>query len=945
MNARRDPWLDADLDRFGIFVPAIMSAGLLFSVITLLRDAMHAHRHGHRDRRVHIAAATTAAHVVSGRDASATLGLALRPRLAYLLTSLTCLFVAIYVVIGAVGNYGKPGGYVGDIAWLLALSLVSGVLLLWLAVGSGLLYARFPHTPAWTTELLLSTPLGQPPRHGEPEGGARRFALGWAAVVSTGLFGVVTLGVASARSSFQAADRRVLEEITRWTWLEHFEWVNVLGRSEVAVAVALVIGVATLRCLPFATAYLSSVLLAFGASTVVRQLVERSRPPGTSLTGWEDSYPSGHVAQVVLLAGLVPLAARVLTGRRWVVWPVGFVALVAAVLAALLRVHHSLHWPTDVIGGALLGGTMVWIVCWVLETPEWHRRCHHCPWEATPGPEHTVVHLDEWLHGPIRLLALTWALVAIGFFAVLTATAGIPRDPDGESVGEMVSVVGTYAALVVLALAWLVALRWPGLGAFGIAIGGLVLGALSSVAYHPFISLLVAAAFGIPAVALWLGWQHRRTRRSLVVLAAVTTTMAVGVYGVAASVNDRFFGPAHPQSDTPALVIDRVAWAWAGAVTAEGFEAVAHLQDEADEVALLAFDGDGEVSARSPSVEPPDSGVVRLRVDGLEAGTPYRWAVEVDGRVDASRGRGEVTTAPDGPADLRIAVGSCARTGSNGKVFDAIRALEPDLYVISGDAHYGNPGEPDIGLYRTLIGRLLSAPAQAALYREVPVAYVWDDHDYGPNDADSTSPTRETAWQAYRELVPSYAAPDGPINQAFSMGRVRVVMTDTRSAKTADTMLGTEQLAWLLDELRTAATSHAAVLWVQSVPWIAPTDPARDDWGAYSQERQQILDVIHEEGIDNLVMLSGDAHMVALDDGTNSGGFPVLHAAALDRPGNVKGGPYSEGAYPGAGQFGLVEVDDDGGDRVEVTLSGRTWEGEVLVSRTFAFDVPDGARP
>ena len=62
-------------------------------------------------------------------------------------------------------------------------------------------------------------------------------------------------------------------------------------------------------------------------------------------------------------------------------------------------------------------------------------------------------------------------------------------------------------------------------------------------------------------------------------------------------------------------------------------------------------------------------------------------------------------------------------------------------------------------------------------------------------------------------------------------------------------------------------------------------------------------------------MLSGDAHMLAIDDGTHntyggSGpGFPVFHAGALDRPGSLKGGPYSEGAVPDGGQFGVIEVD------------------------------------
>ncbi|MFP5487974.1 MAG: hypothetical protein ACLGHQ_06675 [Acidimicrobiia bacterium] len=102
-----------------------------------------------------------------------------------------------------------------------------------------------------------------------------------------------------------------------------------------------------------------------------------------------------------------------------------------------------------------------------------------------------------------------------------------------------------------------------------------------------------------------------------------------------------------------------------------------------------------------------------------------------------------------------------------------------------------------------------------------------------------------------------------------------------------------------------------------------------------------------EHDIDRLVTLSGDAHMVAIDDGTNTGyaddgepWFPVLHAAALDRPGHTKGGPYSEGAVPDGGQFGLVEVSYVGnGDdtAVRVRLSGLDWTGATLLSYEVTF--------
>jgi hypothetical protein len=154
-------------------------------------------------------------------------------------------------------------------------------------------------------------------------------------------------------------------------------------------------------------------------------------------------------------------------------------------------------------------------------------------------------------------------------------------------------------------------------------------------------------------------------------------------------------------------------------------------------------------------------------------------------------------------------------------------------------------------------------------------------------------------------------------------------------------MLGAEQLDWLERELRAAATTDEVVVWVNGSPWIEARESGGDSWGAYATERSRIAAMIEGAGLtDRLVMLSGDAHMVAIDDGTNSGygptgaGFPVFHAAALDRPGGVKGGPYSDGTHPGAGQFGMVDVVDDGGPVVTLVLTGRTWDGRILAQRT-----------
>jgi phosphodiesterase/alkaline phosphatase D-like protein len=939
-RVKEDWWADADVDRAQIFVPAIMGAGILVSMFTLFRDALHGRRRHGRARQTALHARAAAHFVRTAEPPDSALRAGLRPRVHYVLLALSAGALAAYGARGATKNYAQAEGlFGGGVAWMYATLLVAAAGLVAVAATSAVTAVTWPSPPRWQRPLLARTPLGEEPVDPSDRRHLGVVLLGWAAVLTGAGAAQFVFTVSGAPQLLAEFDDEVgaagAASGVPWEWL---------GTAPVAVGLAVVVGLVSLRCPTFALGQLAVVVGALVAHGLFTEFAPRAHPPDGPLAGLTDSLPSASVLQATLFAGFLSLAVFVRTRRR--TWALLTLAVTAAgvLVIAVLAVRDRLHWPSDVGAAVLAGLALVLATWWAMERADRHRRCVGCPWEPADGTHAApgllpVTPAQERKARRNSRLGLAAVLV---LFVVLALVEGLPTSPDGETMGPGFARTLQLALLGLVVLALLVALRWEAVGAALAALAGTLLAVFAAITYRPWVSLLVAVLFLAPAVGFWLVWQHRRTLRSVTVLALATALVLSLAYGASAVVYDRFYGPAHPLSGSVALPVEGVVWAWAGAVTGRSAQVVAELAPGAREARLVVRDGDDRREIRSAVVAASPAGTVRLAVDGLTPDTAYAYTVEVDGTADRTRGAGVFSTMPEGPASFTLAVGACARTGSSGAVFDAIRDVDPLLYLQLGDLHYGNIARDDVVAFGDRYRDVLTAPSQAALYRSVPVAYVWGDHDFGGNDADSTSPSRTAAREAYRAYVPHHELAEGDggsVYHAFTVGRVRVVMTDTRSERTATSMLGERQLAWLEDELVTASREHALVIWANPDPWVAPDEPGRDDWGGYAAERQRIADVLAGASVDNLVMVSADAHMLAIDDGTNTdyssaggAGFPLLHAAALDRPGSFKGGPYSEGAFPGPGHFGTVTVEDDGGDTVDVELAGRNWRGEVVVS-------------
>lgn len=568
------------------------------------------------------------------------------------------------------------------------------------------------------------------------------------------------------------------------------------------------------------------------------------------------------------------------------------------------------------------------------------------------------VHIPEPAAMRMRVVARLLGLVSSLVFIVLALEDATPR----SSYLNEWEVPAQLSFLAVAVTGYLLALRFEGAGGGLMVLGAIGLGILASVEYQPLLSLFACLAFLVPGALFLLAWQRTRSGWSIMALVAVMAILAAAGWYGSEQVYSYYFGPTHPESSLEALPVDIVEWVWAGGATASSVTVTAKLADDSGDVRLALSEKPGMPDAVYSSAfaanDDANQRIVSFAIDGLLPDTRYFYAVEADGEMDLTR-QGTFRTFPAGAASFTFAFSSCARTGSNGSVFDAIREHDPLFFLATGDLHYSNIEVNDPDRFRDALDDVLTSPAQSALYRTTPVAYTWDDHDFGGNGADGTSASAPAAQTVYRQVVPHYPLPAGdgasPIYQAFTVGRVRFIVTDVRSERSpasdpdgpAKTMLGAEQKEWFKSELLAAKGRYPLIVWVNADPWIDEAGPGKDTWGGYATERTELANFIAGNEITGLVMLSGDAHMLAIDDGTNSdysdeggAGFPVMHAAPLDRRGSVKGGPYSEGTYPESGQFGLMTVTDDGGGTIEVTWTGRNYQDEEVVG--YSFRVPVG---
>jgi alkaline phosphatase D len=335
---------------------------------------------------------------------------------------------------------------------------------------------------------------------------------------------------------------------------------------------------------------------------------------------------------------------------------------------------------------------------------------------------------------------------------------------------------------------------------------------------------------------------------------------------------------------------------------------------------------------------------VKVDATGLIAGRAHYYRFWLEG---VSSPIGRTKTAPlDGVQHLRFGVVSCS-SFSHGyfHVYERL-AERPDLDAILhlGDyiyeyasGGYGSlrdyePAHEIVSLedYRTRYSQYRRDEQLQAVHRQHPFICVWDDHE-SANDswsggAQNHQPDTEGEWadrkaaaqQAYSEWMPIRAESPEVIYRRLRYGDLaELFMLDTRlvgrdeqggpadAADESRTLLGFDQEAWLEQGL-VSTTAQWKLLGQQVM--IAPlelngTAINFDQWDGYDAARERLLGFIEDEGVDDVVVLTGDIHTSWASDVPSK-------SSSYDRA-KQKGSILTEFVTPAVTSPGLIEGADN----------------------------------
>jgi alkaline phosphatase D len=259
-------------------------------------------------------------------------------------------------------------------------------------------------------------------------------------------------------------------------------------------------------------------------------------------------------------------------------------------------------------------------------------------------------------------------------------------------------------------------------------------------------------------------------------------------------------------------------------------------------------------------------------------------------------------------APRRILFGSCLDPSQPHPILDTIVERRPDLFLFLGDNIYADTRSA--AQLRRKYAELAASASFRRLATACPLLAIWDDHDYGANDAGRGFPLKA---ESRRQFLDFWRVPaDSPrrghegVYDAASFGppgrSLQVILLDTRyfrtglrpgrpptwvrgpylpDARPGASLLGEAQWLWLEERLREPARLRLVVSGIQ----VLSEHHGWEAWANFPAEQERLFQLLRRTRAEGVVFLSGDRHFAELSRRQEPGLYPLydITSSGLNR--------------------------------------------------------------
>lgn len=249
-------------------------------------------------------------------------------------------------------------------------------------------------------------------------------------------------------------------------------------------------------------------------------------------------------------------------------------------------------------------------------------------------------------------------------------------------------------------------------------------------------------------------------------------------------------------------------------------------------------------------------------------------------------------TQPAVPAEsFTYLAGSCAlmntdlsRTffpGGANRIFPAMQREQASFMLWLGDNvyYYGRQHTNPNRMFQRNLQVRRRFPLLKPFLSAQPHYAIWDDHDYGWNNANKDFPLKDSSLAVFKGFWPNTYPESAELKGnffAFTHGHAEFFMTDGRYFRDAPgkadaKMLGDIQMSWLKNRL---LNSTAAFKFICVGSQVLNTSNFDEDYLDYPAERQELLDFLKQHRITGVVFLTGDKHYAEISR-EETDGYPL----------------------------------------------------------------------